>query len=206
EEYRTQSQVMMTCLNGGQWDLERIPDCQITYCGVPPAIVNGYIANATGVTYNKTARYECNSNFRKDGADMAACSDSGSWINIPSCASAACLSIGSLEFGLITSVEGNISNGQYGSVAKFVCNNGYELKGIEYSYCNGTAWSHKKFPQCIKLKCPLPVIRNSNALSPAVVEYGGNLTVTCASGFQLSHNRTVFCLSNQTFNDLPECT
>ncbi|KAL3875661.1 hypothetical protein ACJMK2_033591 [Sinanodonta woodiana] len=206
EEYRTQSQVMMTCLYGGQWDLERIPDCQITYCGVPPAIVNGYIANATGVTYNKTARYECNSNFRREGADVAVCSDSGSWIHIPSCQSASCLSIGSLDFGLIISAEGNISNGQYGSVAKFVCNNGYELKGIQYSYCNGTAWSHKKIPQCIKLKCPLPFIRNSNALSPAVVEYGGNLTVTCASGFQLSHNRTVSCLSNQTFNDLPECT
>ncbi|KAL3875680.1 hypothetical protein ACJMK2_033608, partial [Sinanodonta woodiana] len=206
EEYSTQSQVEMTCLSRGQWDKERIPDCQITYCGVPPAIVNGYIANATGVTYNKTARYECNSNFRRDGADVAICSDSGSWINFPSCVSATCPSIGSLTSGSITFVEGNISNGQYGTVAKFVCNNGYELKGIQYSYCNGTAWSHKKIPQCIKLKCPSPVIRNSIALSPAVVEYGGSLTVTCASGFQLSHIRTVSCFSNQTFNDLPECT
>ncbi|KAK3584841.1 hypothetical protein CHS0354_005699 [Potamilus streckersoni] len=204
EEYSTQSQVMMTCLSGGQWDLERIPDCQITYCGVPPAIDNGYIANATGVTYNKTARYECNSNFRREGAVMAICSNSGNWTNIPSCISATCRLIGNLSSGFISLVEGNNSE-QYGSVVQFQCNDGYELKGIQYSYCNGTEWSHKTMPECIKLKCPLPVIHNSISLLPSLIESGGTLNVTCASGYQLSHTRIVLCLSSQTFNGLPEC-
>ena len=55
------------------------------YCGVPPALDNGYVTEISGVRYPDTAVYACFEEFTLQGSATVSCQANGDWSTPPFC-------------------------------------------------------------------------------------------------------------------------
>ncbi|XP_066021713.1 CUB and sushi domain-containing protein 1 isoform X2 [Pocillopora verrucosa] len=127
----------LTC-NDGFWD-SAPPVCKKS-CNPLPPLSNGKIHN-NGVSHETVVSFSCNSGFKPLGSLQIKCLD-GIWNE----SSPSCIGVCNEPRKLINGkVVG--SNYSYGSVIKFECNKGYELKGSANLKCKGGVWEGQ-FPKC----------------------------------------------------------
>ncbi|KAK7004859.1 fibropellin-1 [Biomphalaria glabrata] len=200
------SQVLMVCNYGGQWNVQRIPNCTPRYCGLPPPISNGFILSSSGVVYGSEVNYGCYSQYKLSSEASVKCLMNGTWSAPPSCV--AFQSCPSLNTTAITNLIQD--NGtELGSVYGFQCLNGYELIGFPNVACRDGNWS-SQIPSCKSLVCVIPYIPyatvKTNALS---VAFGVTVIVECITGYVIkgtSGNVTnIKCQSSMTFGTSPVC-
>eukprot|EP00105_Crassostrea_gigas_P030833 XP_011453294.1 PREDICTED: uncharacterized protein LOC105346438 isoform X1 [Crassostrea gigas] len=207
EEYNSASSVALKCLQGGKWNVSRIPDCQITYCGMPPAIQNGIIISATGTKVGDNVSYKCYTGFTLGGSSIARCQENGHWDTPPMCYSQQCIPISYLTNGNVKITEG--SGTGFASVLMFRCDPGYDLLGSVYIHCrsNGT-WSHPK-PSCTEINCPIPHVIFGRVDSDGAVKYKETVTLKCDVGFIVNgttiSEKNVTCGSDALFSGLDSC-
>ncbi|XP_056017716.1 sushi, von Willebrand factor type A, EGF and pentraxin domain-containing protein 1-like isoform X1 [Ostrea edulis] len=207
EEYNRKSSVDLKCLPGGNWNLPRIPDCQITYCSTPPAVQNGILKEATGPKVGDNATYECNGGFTIGGSPVIQCKENGMWETPPQCYAQQCSPITKPTNGEINTTAG--SGTEYASVLMFSCDPGYDLVGSVYIHCKSDGnWSHP-VPTCQKIKCPIPQVMYGMVEASGDVEYKGTAKLNCSSGFIVngtnSNQRDVPCGSDGLFSALDPC-
>ncbi|KAK3089225.1 hypothetical protein FSP39_001900 [Pinctada imbricata] len=212
EEFAGMSYVSLTCLAGGKWNVPRIPDCQVSYCGPPPTIQNGVIKGDMGpygVTVGSNVTYECNGGFTMSSAETITCQTDGMWSTPPSCNAQSCSTVQSPTPGDVNITAG--SGTDYATIVRFRCDPGYELEGPEYVYCmsNGS-WSHES-PRCNKIRCPIPedVRRGSVTATSTPVLYQGTATLQCETGFVINGttdtSKTLTCSDNGRFETMEPC-
>ncbi|KAL5018347.1 hypothetical protein ScPMuIL_004069 [Solemya velum] len=210
EEFNNYDEIRVTCLKGGTWDVARIPNCQLTYCGIPPAIENGVLKETTGVVFDSTATYACNDGFVTTDSETIKCEAEGTWEDRPKCKAQSCLSSSDPDHGSRKYTPAENTN-QFATVIDFLCDPGYDLWGTPSMYCkNDGQWSHdSSSTTCKKLKCPIPEIEHASVDSQEAIDYGANLRVTCDEGYIIEgltgQIKDIECQNNQTFGELPKC-
>ncbi|XP_071129049.1 uncharacterized protein [Mytilus edulis] len=198
----TQSSVQLTCQYGGTWS-RTIPRCQPVYCGLPPAVTNGYYFNSTGVVYEEEVQYECFPGFNMISNSVVKCQSSKQWTNQPSCQGAVCPTATQVQNAQRTIVSGDLTS--YASIIRYDCNDGYELVGEPILFCQSDNQWSANLPSCIKLSCPLPEIMNGQLSQSTFPQYQQPIVVTCEQGYNLNGTANLVCNENQTFGDLPTC-
>ena len=81
-------EIRTECRLGGQWSQSYIPACQEVYCGPVPQIENGFAVEASNVTYQGLARFQCYAGFAFPSGntlESIACLDNGEWSPLPNC-------------------------------------------------------------------------------------------------------------------------
>uniref|UniRef100_A0A9J2P4X9 Sushi, von Willebrand factor type A, EGF and pentraxin domain-containing protein 1 n=1 Tax=Ascaris lumbricoides TaxID=6252 RepID=A0A9J2P4X9_ASCLU len=208
-EFRTGRGQMfhVTCLLGGRWTEDHIPDCQPVYCSAVPQIANGFASSATNVSFGGSAKYTCYDGFSFPSAKNSEeiyCTDEGRWTPTPSCKAQTCPALAPfangeriLEFGDGTG---------YGTVFRFECAPGFRRIGAATLLCQANGkWSFDQ-PSCKRLSCTsMPRIANGEIVMGERFEVGDSVRIECLPGFRSVGAASLRCLANQTLSDVAEC-
>ena len=120
-----------------------LPFLLVIDCGRLDNPDGGSVA-VTGTTFGSTATYECIHGYLLVGVSRRTCQSNGQWSDSsPACEKLQCDSLSDIENGRV-SVFSNV----VGSVARYSCDKGFVLVGVEERTCqrNGL-WSSKE-PFC----------------------------------------------------------
>ncbi|VDM23842.1 unnamed protein product [Toxocara canis] len=208
-EFRTGRGQMfdVTCLLGGKWTEDHIPDCQPVYCSSVPQIANGFASSATNVSFGGSAKYSCYDGFSfpsGKNSEEIYCTDEGRWTPTPACKAQTCPALAPfangeriLEFGDGTG---------YGTVFRFECAPGFRRTGAATLLCQANGrWSFEQ-PYCKRLSCTsMPRIANGEIVMGEHFEVGDSARIECLPGFRSVGADSLRCLANQTLSDVAEC-
>ncbi|XP_064091137.1 sushi, von Willebrand factor type A, EGF and pentraxin domain-containing protein 1-like isoform X2 [Macrobrachium nipponense] len=202
------TEIVTTCMPGGQWSVDYVPDCQEVYCGPVPQIDNGFSIEATNVTYEGQAKYQCYAGFGfPSGApfETVRCNEHGQWEKLPECLASQCPPLPETPFAAQTVLNGG--GRSYGTVVRFECEPGYFRTGLPVIHCmsNGS-WSGD-VATCSRIRCyDYPEVENGFVTDLTKDYYfGDEARVQCHRGYKLIGNPTIQCGPNQTFVDVPTC-
>ncbi|XP_055875332.1 uncharacterized protein LOC106069146 isoform X3 [Biomphalaria glabrata] len=220
EEYNYTATLQAVCREGGVWDwgsdsFKRYPKCQVVYCGIPPALQNGYIESLDNVTYNASVLYKCFDGFVMNGTSTSTCQPHGQWSPAGSCQAENCADVPLILNGYHNYTIG--SNSTYGTIVKYFCDPGFHLIGSEQIVClHDKTWSHSA-PTCKKLTCNLPLVKYGYySTFNWIIEYNESVRLHCYGGFKNNRTNTteavIKCNQDRKLNfedsciDRDECT
>ncbi|KAL4233499.1 hypothetical protein ACF0H5_008180 [Mactra antiquata] len=188
----------ITCQADGTWD--GYPTCDPTDCGTP-SIDNAELAEAPkGTTYGEVALLSCSTGYLLDGASFVTCQADGNWSTLPTC--------NVIECGDPTPVNGESSgdtNFTYNSLVQISCNDGFDITGNSNITCqaDGT-WDG--YPTCDPTDCGILAIPNGRFNASSGTTYGESAQLSCNTGYTLSGDTDVTCLSSGSWNGSATCT
>uniref|UniRef100_A0A2C9KKK6 Sushi, von Willebrand factor type A, EGF and pentraxin domain-containing protein 1 n=1 Tax=Biomphalaria glabrata TaxID=6526 RepID=A0A2C9KKK6_BIOGL len=192
EEYKYTVTLQAVCREGGVWDwgsdsFKRYPKCQVVYCGIPPALQNGYIESLDNVIYNATVLYKCFDGFVMNGTSTSMCQHDGQWSLAGLCQAEDCEKVPEILYGSHNYTLG--SDSTHGTIVKYFCDPGFDLIGSEQIVCQlKRTWSDLA-PICKKLTCSLPLVKYGYySTSNWTIEYNESVRLHCYGGFK--NNRT----------------
>ncbi|XP_060561265.1 sushi, von Willebrand factor type A, EGF and pentraxin domain-containing protein 1-like [Ruditapes philippinarum] len=229
------SSTLMKCSENGTW--ANVPNCVRKDCG---NLTDIKITNAvhrrlhTDTKFKSMADIDCDDGYYIKGRNQiagistqtVACSDTGTWTNVPECVPKDCGRLNKLN--LSNAENRNPINGTtiYTSLANISCDEGYkelnrsQVLGITYTVVrcneNGT-WAN--LPQCVRKDCG-PVnqlhLKNLNLASVQLhddTKFNSTVDVLCDGGYYNKHDTqtaglsttTLTCSKNGTWVNLPSC-
>ncbi|XP_052685256.1 CUB and sushi domain-containing protein 1-like [Crassostrea angulata] len=193
----------MKCMYGGKWLVEQrtrtIPQCKPNYCGEPVAVENGYISQSSGVVFGSFVTFTCFPGFTLLGSANITC-QSTQWTSRPQCVSPNCPAPPTISNGQLSS-----SSNQYAAIVNYTCNSGYQLIGAPILFCQPTGQWTASAPECIKVTCPIPGIKNGRVSSSTLPKFQETLTVTCDVGYRMNGSATITCREDRSFDAVPNC-
>ncbi|KAK3869849.1 hypothetical protein Pcinc_024872 [Petrolisthes cinctipes] len=202
------SSIVTTCLPGGSWSIDYIPDCQEVYCGPVPQIDNGFSIGAVNVTYRGQATYQCYAGFGFPSGqpiETITCTEKGKWERMPECLASQCPALPETPHA-----EQRILNGggrSYGTVVRFECEPGYFRTGLPVIHCmSDGSWSGA-VPTCSRIQCyEFPEVANGFVTDVTQdYYYGDEARVQCHRGYTLVGSSIIQCGPDQKFINLPTC-
>ncbi|KAL9989297.1 hypothetical protein ACROYT_G003831 [Oculina patagonica] len=131
--------------NDGSWDLDR-PECKAS-CNPLPVLSDGKVHNY-GINHGSLVSFSCNNGFQLKGSQQIMCMD-GKWNGISPTCKGTCKDPRPLENGRIIGDDYS-----YDSSINFVCDSGYDLRGLASLTCQKGAWNGA-IPEC-KKRCQDP--------------------------------------------------
>ncbi|XP_055886163.1 sushi, von Willebrand factor type A, EGF and pentraxin domain-containing protein 1-like [Biomphalaria glabrata] len=205
EGYSSSGLDTTTCLFNKTWSFIDFA-CNIISCPIilPTDVPNSNLEAST-FTFGSTVSFSCIEGFNMSGASNVTCTSLGKWSStLPECLILQCPSLGQLDFGWI-----DISSLDYGSIALFSCQIGYNLVGYNETQCLSSAtWSVPK-PLCQIVSCgALPgIIPNGQLLQPQAEYFFQQMgSYSCEFGYKLSGNSVLTCQETGLFDFLiPSC-
>ncbi|XP_060604256.1 CUB and sushi domain-containing protein 3-like, partial [Ruditapes philippinarum] len=131
------------CNASGQWTSN--PECKIKDCKSPPDLENGNVSTTNGTTYESVSTFTCDLGFTLEGDDSTKCTENGTWtIYNTSCIINDCHSpIGPIN-GNATAINGTT----YLSIARYVCDKGFDLSGSDTTICQANGSWSGTIPTC----------------------------------------------------------
>ncbi|XP_053380812.1 uncharacterized protein LOC123562034 [Mercenaria mercenaria] len=193
------------CDMGGLWG-SAMPTCKYIYCGPPRMLKNGKLQNLTSRYFSGVASYICNPGYELVGNRSVTCSTHG-WTDLPVCEDILCPKLLPLEHGRTFAPYYNSVNER----VRFACDPGYRLVGFTSAECIAVGrWSHD-LPKCVpdnETMCPELKIVHGSVSRQEPVHVGGNVTVICNDGYQLSSGSVdiITCTESGEYNaSIPEC-
>ncbi|KAK7452815.1 hypothetical protein BaRGS_00039699, partial [Batillaria attramentaria] len=210
DAFQSLSEVTVTCMPGGTWNVQTLPLCEPVYCGKAPPVDNANVIQSTGTTYQATVRYQCSAGFTINGQfpnpDTITCTETGGWTPAPTCETAACPTLPTTipnGGSSIKSGNGNV----FGSIVEFACQPGYQIRGSPLLFCGSNGQWTAPQPTCEVLTCYVPFV--PNAVSPhsgQMINVGTSTTVTCNTGYESNRPgggpQTVGCSFDRTLQGL----
>ncbi|XP_052803968.1 uncharacterized protein LOC128234050 isoform X2 [Mya arenaria] len=196
------------------------PVCSVVTCNV--SNVPNAIANQSVIDINKSVTYECNATYNHQAGDLTrwclangtlngtepVCSDQTSTATPTSSTTKSPVTICTVpSIAYASSVPPHPHTVAIDVAVTFACDGGYELSGDATISCQADGSFNGTHPTCSRINCTVPSAANANK-SPnlMIVDYGVSVTYTCISGFDLSGEATIKCLSNETFEaSVPSC-
>ncbi|ESP00264.1 hypothetical protein LOTGIDRAFT_225988 [Lottia gigantea] len=139
------------CTGEGQWVGPKMT-CKARNCGAPGEINNGWRDPGYKFTFPSRVTYHCDEGFELLGRAYRECQSNGEWSGIlPTCEPIQCQELGPPLHGTM------IGSGRtYGSIIKFVCNDGYKVVGSDERRCQaGGMWSGQE-ARCEEIDCGIP--------------------------------------------------
>ncbi|NXK34323.1 CR2 protein, partial [Piprites chloris] len=115
---------------------------------------------------------------------------------------------------ILHGVEVQKSRSDYtvGTQVKLACDEGFFLRGLDFTECQANATWAPALPFCDQVCAPPPEISNGQHTGLGLKEffYGTNVTYTCARGLSLIGDKTIYCTSDDGENltwsgAAPEC-
>lgn len=203
-----QVRMVSVCMDGGQWNVTKIPKCQVRYCGPVPQIDNGFAVAASNVTYRGRATYQCYAGFAFPSGlptETIGCGEDGRWERLPVCLASSCPALPETAHAQLEVLNGG--GRSYGTVIRFECHPGYSRVGLPVIVCNSDGqWSGPP-PKCERVSCPsLPEIDNGFLVDRDQAYYfQDQARVRCHPGFELRGNPIITCGQNRIFQDVPTC-
>uniref|UniRef100_A0A671P209 E-selectin n=1 Tax=Sinocyclocheilus anshuiensis TaxID=1608454 RepID=A0A671P209_9TELE len=158
--------------------------------------------------FNSSCQFRCVTGFKLEGSQRLRCLASGHWDNaLPICQAVQCLPIIDAAGGWSMNCTHPLSINSFNSSCEFKCEEGFELKGSNTTWCDQTGqWTHKP-PTCTVVKCdPLKPIPHGSLQCYDPVEkfaYGSTCWLKCDFGFV--HNGTNFthCTEQGNWSYIP---
>ncbi|PFX33886.1 Sushi, von Willebrand factor type A, EGF and pentraxin domain-containing protein 1 [Stylophora pistillata] len=137
QNYSLLGKSRLTC-HDGKSDSDA-PRCKKSCAPLPP-LSNGKIHN-NNISHEDLISFSCNSGFQIQGPQQIKCLD-GKWND----SSPSCIGVRNKP-GILMNGRVIGRNYSYGSVIKFECDRGYELRGSPITTCRKGAWEGQ-FPEC----------------------------------------------------------
>ncbi|XP_013921872.1 PREDICTED: membrane cofactor protein-like [Thamnophis sirtalis] len=212
-EYISGSRPSMTCSADGTWTA--IAElCQGKRCPVPH-LENGRIAKSVDLRLGETITLECDYGFRLVGEANLRCILRGGTVqwhrDIPFCEEIPCVRPTIISNGRYDAATGDAY--VVGTVVLYRCDAGYSLIGKGTITCVATAdgnngqWDSPS-PECKKVSCPRPNIRNGRlgTVYKPNYTYDDRVTLECNPGYTLVGSSWVRCDADNTWKpSLPRC-
>ncbi|XP_025113067.1 protein lev-9-like isoform X2 [Pomacea canaliculata] len=112
--------------------------CKARDCGAPGEINNGWRDPGYRFTYPTRVTYHCNEGYEMRGKGYRECEANGEWSGVlPSCEPIHCLELRAPLHGTMIG-----SGTTYGSVIRFICNDGFKVVGSAERTCQADrTWS-----------------------------------------------------------------
>ena len=195
------------CLSDGSWSGSN-PYCLLVknICADLRNPVNGYV-KIEGNLPGSYAVYTCKDGFELRGSSRRLCIGYGEWTNSAPTCEKNCPDLLTLHNGHV-SITGLL----VGSVATYICKDGYALVGYRNRTCEqGGIWQDTFPPRCAKIPPPVfcappPSIRNGIVTTNGDTK-GAVTKYACDSGYSLVGSIKRSCLGNSTWSGTePECS
>ncbi|KAK7100185.1 sushi, von Willebrand factor type A, EGF and pentraxin domain-containing protein 1-like isoform X2 [Littorina saxatilis] len=217
-EFQFQSAVSYSCNPGFRLRGDRVrrcmanrawsgadPVCERMSCGTPRPVQFATIIGEE-FTYNASIAYECELGFALIGAAERTCMETGVWSGAePYCDEITC------EFPpdvLNATHDANSPSDAffYGSLVMYMCNRGHVMTGASSVICQEDGTWSEPLPACPPVTClPFPAPEHGQ-LSGNDVTFGGEIGVTCDSGYRLIGEETLTCMANGNWDwSVPAC-
>uniref|UniRef100_A0A8C1KDW0 Selectin P n=1 Tax=Cyprinus carpio TaxID=7962 RepID=A0A8C1KDW0_CYPCA len=151
--------------------------------------------------FNSSCQFHCGTGFKLEGAQRLRCLASGHWDNaLPSCQAVQCLPITDAPGGWSMNCTHPLSIHSFNSSCEFKCEEGFELKGSNTTWCDQTGhWTHKP-PTCQAVACdPLETPAKSHLTCDDPLgkfSFRSSCITTCEEGYTLRGETTITCLSD----------
>ena len=182
------------CLSDGQWNASN-PTCDIVDCGDPGAPDNGQ-AHGNVYTYTSIVTFSCNIGYDLSNNHGIECLFNGHWnASNPTCDPVDCGNPGAPENG---QAHGNVYT--YTSIVTFSCNIGYDLSKNHGIECLSNGQWNASNPTCDIVDCGNPGAPEDGQAHGNVYTYTSIVTFSCNTGYDLSNNHGIECLSNRQWN------
>ena len=188
------------CLVSGNWEAN-LPVCQLVQCPPPQGINNGKV-DVDSLTYLSVAKYSCDEAFRLTGESQLICQSDKSWsVEPPVCSAIMCEPPNPIEHGDI-----DYKDLKLGSVVRYMCNDGYSLKGIEVRRCLASlSWTGQE-PSCQPVECGKPEDVVNGVTSYTDTNFQSIVTYSCVKGYILIGNRIRTCQDDKNWSAVaPVC-
>ncbi|KAM9329386.1 sushi, von Willebrand factor type A, EGF and pentraxin domain-containing protein 1 [Gastrophryne carolinensis] len=175
------------CLADGSWSHDT-PSCESVTCSKPKEIAYANL-QLSGLTYQSTATYTCDTGYRLQGPPTLVCEASGKWNgDIPICELLSC--------GPPPIVIDAISKGDnftFGNVVTYACKEGRTLVGPETISCLSTGNWSESIPRCMAVLCDEPPNVSNASSHTAHRLYGDIAYYYCDDGYSMSDNSIMHC-------------
>uniref|UniRef100_A0A673JVM3 E-selectin n=1 Tax=Sinocyclocheilus rhinocerous TaxID=307959 RepID=A0A673JVM3_9TELE len=158
--------------------------------------------------FNSSCQFRCVTGFKLEGSQRLRCLASGHWDNaLPVCQAVQCLPIIDAPGGWSMNCTHPLSINSFNSSCEFKCEEGFELKGSNTTWCDQTGqWTHKP-PTCTVVKCdPLKPIPHGSLQCYDHVEkfaYGSTCWLKCDFGFVHNGTNSTHCTEQRNWSHIP---
>lgn len=194
------------CQNDGTWT-SRV-ECTPIACEeyTPPQHAIVISGNATDSFYPDTLTLNCESGYEVTGEATVSCQIDGSWTKDGSCEPRQC---SNYQPGTGSHKIATTTSGVFMDIINITCANGYRFEDdsvtTEECQADGT-WTDTV--QCGPVPClTYEIPQHATLVSGSLTasSFNDSITLTCVSGYEVSGDDTVFCLSDGTWTQSPIC-
>ncbi|RMB94706.1 hypothetical protein DUI87_28819 [Hirundo rustica rustica] len=188
EGYELIGDVSWTCQKSGKWNKKQSPKCVPTKCPDPPLAENQLVlreaSNQVGVV-----QFSCKEGYVLHGSSVLKCLPSQQWNDsFPFCKVVQCSAPPYIPFG-----DPLTSSLHFGSTVKYICVDGFLLKGESTIRCQADGSWSLPLPECIPVECPQPEEIQNGIVDVQGLTFLSTALYTCKPGFELLGNTTVLC-------------
>uniref|UniRef100_A0A8D0GC18 Sushi, von Willebrand factor type A, EGF and pentraxin domain containing 1 n=1 Tax=Sphenodon punctatus TaxID=8508 RepID=A0A8D0GC18_SPHPU len=202
--YSLQGPTVLVCEASGNWN-STPPDCEVVFCGPPPAIKDAAISG-NNFTFGNTVTYACKEGFTLIGPETIECLASGKW----SMSHQQCLAVSCDEPPPIEHASPESAHRLFGDIAFYYCSDGYSLAENSRLLCNAQGkWvppAGLEVPRCIADFCERPVSVSYSILesvNKAKFVAGSVVSFKCMEGFVLNTSAKIECIRGGQWNPSP---
>lgn len=178
-----------------------LPRCERVSCGTP-----FHVPHATyegrDFLFGGMVTYKCDRGYEMRGTDYIVCQANKMWSDEPpECHPVSCGRLESPEHGGV-----DVKDFTYGSVVKYYCHTGYELKGVKSRKCRASGdWSGEA-PTCVPVSCSQPESISNGRYMGSDWTVGNTVTYSCNTGYVLIGEAERVCLeSGHWLHEVPSC-
>ena len=210
EGYEINGQSFIFCNSSGLWN-SSIPSCDPLECPSLDNITHGNFEQSNGFdnVFGDVITVICDAGYKINGEGVLQCNSSGLWNStIPTCEPVACPELNNITNGHYEWNDTIQQSTFFGEVVTVVCDEGYEVEGVETIQCNSSALWNVSIPTCEPVECPhLGNITNGHfKLNQSNSVYGDIVIVECDRGYEVEGTDVLQCNSSGLWNStMPTC-
>ncbi|KAF4804058.1 Sushi, von Willebrand factor type A, EGF and pentraxin domain-containing protein 1 [Turdus rufiventris] len=188
EGYELIGDVSWTCQKSGKWSKKQSPKCVPTKCPEPPLAENQLVLRE--VSYQvSVVQFSCKEGYVLHGSSVLKCLPSQQWNDsFPFCKLVQCSAPPYIPFG-----DPLTSSLHFGSTVKYICVDGFLMKGESTIRCQEDGSWSLPLPECIPVECPQPEDIQNGIVDVQGLTFLSTALYTCKPGFELLGNTTVLC-------------
>jgi len=181
------------CTESGEWKPD-LPVCERRRCPTVRSIEHGRTVTHGDPVYGSVVEFVCDAGFRLEGQAKSTCLESGRWSDVlPSCVMIFCPRPQPIANGTVIGTPSvaptNVSVYRPGSVIRYRCDPGFEVRGKTTRSCRSDGTWSGPTPRCDGVRCRPPnSIRHGQLTLPTPKNstvYGATVEYRCDPGYQL---------------------
>ncbi|KAF2979409.1 hypothetical protein EK904_006478 [Melospiza melodia maxima] len=188
EGYELIGDVSWTCQKSGKWSKKQSPKCVPAKCPEPPLAENQLVLREVSYQVG-VVQFSCKEGYVLHGSSVLKCLPSQQWNDsFPFCKVVQCSAPPYIPFG-----DPLTSSLHFGSTVKYICVDGFLLKGESTIRCQADGSWSLPLPECIPVECPQPDEIQNGIVDVQGLTFLSTALYTCKPGFELLGNTTVLC-------------